>query len=251
MMKHLQPLIYLFLSLLALVISVAGKAGWIPTQNPHDDLKWITTFVLSLLVPLWGIYISLKYETTEHIKKINDDIKKTNDRIDSALALGTITFVGRANDAALSVIESIQLSKEITNTYIVSEGEPYDPKTAQALEDALYEFIKRYGRLHEIVSVLGKTRVDRLKTRLGAIPAHYKVRVIKDPPGEFPACNFIILERKKADPFKKEIFFGWGYFRWDQNQSVFRSSDDELIRFFEGYHKAFNHVSEVYLGQSP
>jgi hypothetical protein len=74
--------------------------------------------------------------------------------------------------------------------------------------------------LREIVSPLGKNRVDSLKQRMKGqtLPRNYMPRVIRH---DFPACNFIVtLRHDKSDPIKEEICFGWGY-SWNPNQDVF------------------------------
>ncbi len=63
------------------------------------------------------------------------------------------------------------------------------------------------------------------------------------------ACNFIILKHDSGDPIPEEIFFGWGYFRGNANESAFWSNDKTLIGFFRGYHKALraDSVSAIYV----
>ncbi len=197
--------------------------------------------IVALLVPMYAIQTSIQISLGSDITNISEELK-------TAIAQGRVIHLGNAVDVAPLVVDRLKTAKEALNTYIISEA-PYPEKTLKYVEKSIENFVKRDDSIfEETCSELGKSRVEKLKQRLGELPASYKARVIKTELSGLPACNFIILKHNTTDPIKEEIFFGWGYFKGNTNESVFWSNDSALIGFFRGYHKALrtDDVSSVY-----
>jgi len=227
----LRAIVPILISLTVLCLSIWSKAGGPLTPLP-PDFEWMVFMLLAILVPIYTIQATLELSTKAELKEIAADL-------DKAVLQGKVVLVGNARKSAASVLRRLATANEAFNTYLASES-PYSAEIAEAIEDGVREFVARKDtRYEETCSELGRARVERIKARLGGVlPASFDARFVNSSFAGFPACNFIILSRDPSDPVPEEVFFGWGYFRGNANESVFWSNDRELIGFFRGYHKA-------------
>jgi hypothetical protein len=226
--KYVIPLC---ISVTTLGFGIYSKIKGAITPLPVD-VEWITFILISLLTPLYAILAHVQIYLQSDITDLSGNVQK-------AISDGKVIYLGNASHAVENVISRLDSTTEILNTYIISES-AYSAQTQKSVENAITKFIKRPDtRMEETCSEQGKLRLDSIKKDCGgALPTTYKARVIKTEASGLPACNFIILVRSPNDPTPEEIFFGWGYFHGNPNESVFWSNDKDLIGFFKGYHKA-------------
>lgn len=221
---------------IAISFAVFSLSIWTKSNGPvtplPQDVEWIAFMLLAILVPIYTIQVTIQLSTNSEIQGIAEDLKK-------AISQNKVVYIGNANKSATSVLTRLNTATEVLNTYLTSEN-PYSTKVAEMIEDGIRDFVSRKDtRYEETCSELGRARVTRIKAKLGGIlPTSFQVRVVRNSFAGVPACNFIILTRDSTDPVPEEVFFGWGYFRGNANESVFWSNDHELIGFFRGYHKA-------------
>jgi hypothetical protein len=225
-------------SFLAFAASILIK--FLVKQDTTYDFAWVAASMLALLIPLWSLHHDLRSETNEKIKTILD-------KIDAAVDPGKVVRIATSIEAASYVVKSMSNANEVWNTYLLTAGTPYNKETAQKVEDAIFDCINRKDTtFRELVSPLGKNRVDNLKQRMKGqtLPRSYLPRAISH---DFPVCNFVIMLRHDTpDPIKEDIYFGWGYSIWSPNQDVFWSNDRQLIAYFKGYYHSLMAVSDEY-----
>jgi hypothetical protein len=235
----------IILSLVNLGFALVSRASQTSITFLQKDIEWLLFLSFAMLIPLYRNQIFNEAFLKEDIEKIQSGLKGDIEKIQSDLtdikrisSAGVVKFIGKANEAALHVVDKIQSASEIYNTYIIYDN-PYTPKTSKSIEEALKKYLREEkGLWEETVSRLGSQRVVDIEKEIGKLPPYFKVRVLREDKGVFPVCNFIVLRFPIATDRNDEIFFGWGYFKGGANESVFWSDDQNIVNFFLGYHRA-------------
>ena len=243
--EKLKTGVTIFVSVLSLVLALVSRFDNIGFEFISSDIDYILFISLAMLIPLYKIQIS----NDTFIKNDIEDIQESSAEIKKLISAGVVRNCDIASIAAEEVIHKIENAEKLNvyNTYIIMQ-EPYTEKAGEGVKNAIKKFLtEKKGKWEETVSKLGLDRVNEIKDELGKLPKDFQVMVIREDKGDFPVCNFIILEYPQDK--EKEIYFGWGYFKGNTDEQVFWSKDKELISFFKGYHKVLrgSEISESYL----
>lgn len=205
-----------------------------------DRLTAYSSALLAVLVFILFEVISRCLDSLDIHEKLDAILKKQKEV--------KVTRVGHSGAAELIVKQNIEDAVSVKNTFLIPERliNPIEHHTEAVENDIVYytkEFVKnknnRENTWVDIYSPSGTRRLENIGRHFQEENINYRdVYFAYKTHHHFPIVDFIIFDYGKSDgKDNKEIWFGWGYYHRLKSE-VFRSEDEEIIKYFENYFSA-------------